>query len=79
MGFEMESSLPHPVWTIDAHGQEGWKKTKDLEVGDRIAIARSMEVWGNRDPLNGLSEHMQDWRKRFEGKLGTRPTELEIE
>ena len=45
-GFTLESSLNHPILTKD-----GWKKTGELEVGDKVAIDYGMEVWGNIDPL----------------------------
>jgi len=76
MGFEIESSLPHPVWTIDQMGVQGWKKTEDIRTGDRIAIARDMEVWGGVDPLGGLDEHMSAWHKQFDGKRGRKARAL---
>lgn len=76
MGFEIESSLPHPIWTIDEAGNQGWKKTEDIRAGDRIAIARGMEVWGDSDPLDGLDEHMATWHKQFDGKPGRQVKEL---
>jgi intein/homing endonuclease len=62
MGFEIEASLPHQVWVMSKSGVDGWKTTQDLEVGDRIAISRGMEVWGNRDPLEGWGAHVKKWR-----------------
>jgi intein/homing endonuclease len=79
MGFEIEASLPHPVWTIDAGGIEGWKKTSDIQVGDRIAIARGMEVWGEKSPLDGWKQHAENWRKQFVGKRGPKPERLTLE
>lgn len=60
-GFELEASLPHPVWTIDNEGHQGWKKTCDLKVGDRVAIARGMEQWGNKSIMDGWEEHYEKW------------------
>jgi intein/homing endonuclease len=79
MGFELEASLPHPVWTINAEGEMGWKKTEDICVGDRIAIARGMEVWGDEDPLDGWGEHVSAWREQFVLKRGPKPVELSFE
>lgn len=64
-GFEIESSLPHPLWTIDEHGNECWKKTEDLKVGDRVAIARGMEQWGNQSIMKGWEEHYAGWKKQY--------------
>lgn len=64
-GFEIESSLPHPLWTIDENGVEGWKKTEDLKEGDRIAIARGMEQWGNHQITEGWEEHFAEWKKQY--------------
>jgi hypothetical protein len=79
MGFEMESSLPHPIWTVGADGKECWKKTEEITPGDRVAIARGMEVWGGQDPLKGWGEHAAVWREQFKGKQGPQPTRLQIE
>ena len=64
-GFEIEASLPHPLWTIDENGNEGWKKTEDLQVGDRVAIARGMEQWGNQSIMQGWEEHYAEWKKQY--------------
>lgn len=58
-GFYLEASHPHPVLTID-----GWKQMKDLKVGDRVAIARGMDVWGNEDVLKGWKEHYSEWKSK---------------
>lgn len=79
MGFELESSLPHPVWTIDQNGNQSWKKTEEIAVGDRVAIAREMEIWGNEDPLKGWNEHVENWRQQFKDKNGPKPKELKHE
>ncbi len=76
MGFEIEASLPHPIWTIDQNGKEGWKKTEDICVGDRVAIARGMEVWGDVDPMADYEIHIEEWRKKFVNKRGPNPKEL---
>lgn len=68
-GFEIESSLPHPLWTIDENGVECWKKTEDIKVGDRIAIARGMEQWGNHAITEGWEEHFSKWKKNFRKSL----------
>lgn len=76
MGFSLEASLPHPVWVMEKDGTEAWKKTGDLATGDRIAIARGMEVWGNKNPLEGYTDHAKAWRSSFKGKRGPKPKEL---
>lgn len=54
-GFELESSLPHPVLVMGNDGVQTWKNTRDLVVGDRIAIDRGMDIWGDIDPSEGFS------------------------
>lgn len=76
MGFQLESSLPHPIWTMDASGETGWKKTEDITKGDRVAIARGMDVWGGQDPLKGWDTHRDQWARQFEGKRGPKPKPL---
>lgn len=58
-GFYLEGSYPHPIYTIN-----GWKKIEDIKVGDRVAIARGMEVWGNEDVLAGWDEHYKEWKSK---------------
>nr|DAM63275.1 MAG TPA: Large subunit terminase [Caudoviricetes sp.] len=74
MGFKMESSLPHPIWTIDENGVEGWKKTEDLKIGDRVAIARGMEQWANKSIMTGWEDHYQDWYDKLPRKIKIKPT-----
>lgn len=76
LGFELESSLPHPIWVMGENGNQVWKKTKDLVIGDRVSIARGMEVWGDKEPLDGWAAHVDNWRKGFVGKLGPKPRGL---
>lgn len=77
-GFELEASLPHPVLVMGDDGIPAWKKMRDLAVGDRIAIDRGMEIWGDVDPLNGWAEHVAEWRKRFDGKRGPKPAQINV-
>lgn len=76
MGFEIEASLPHPMWVMSEDGQQGWKKTEEIESGDRIAIARGMEVWGGKDPMSGWKSHRQEWIKQFDGNVGPKIKEI---
>ena len=43
LGRYVDSTLSHPYLTID-----GWRKLDELKVGDRIAVPRRIEVFGNR-------------------------------
>jgi hypothetical protein len=76
MGFAIEASEPHPMMVMGEHGVPVWKRSDQLQVGDRVAIGCGMEQWGNEDPLAGLDGHMQAWHKQFEGKPGPKPTRL---
>lgn len=76
MGFELEASLPHPVWVMGKDGIPCWKATKDLQVGDRIAIDRGMEVWGDKDPLNGWAAHYKALQAE---KWGSALADLEVD
>jgi replicative DNA helicase len=47
-GLYTEPSETHPYFTL-----EGWKKVKDLKIGDRIAIARNYDCFDNlRSPIS---------------------------
>ena len=75
-GFQIEASEPHPVMVMKEHGTPVWKRTDQLEVGDRVAIGRGMEQWGGKDPLAGFDGHIDKWRESFRGKRGPKPTAL---
>lgn len=75
-GFQIEASEPHPVMVMKEHGTPVWKRTDQLEVGDRVAIGRGMEQWGGQDPLAGFDRHIDKWRESFRDKRGPKPTAL---
>lgn len=75
-GFQIEASEPHPIMVMQEHGTPVWKRTDQLEVGDRVAIGRGMEQWGGQDPLAGFDGHIGKWREGFRGKCGPKPTAL---
>lgn len=54
-GFELEASLPHPIWTVNKYRQEWWKRCGDLKQGDFVVIARGMERWGNKVVIDSLA------------------------
>jgi replicative DNA helicase len=43
LGRFVDSTLSHPYLTID-----GWRKLLDLNVGDRVAVSRLIDVFGER-------------------------------
>ena len=63
MALKLSPSLPHPLWTIDENGVECWQKTEDIQAGDRIAIARGMEQWGDHAITEGWEEHFSKWKR----------------
>lgn len=42
LGRKVETTITHPFLTI-----EGWKKLEDIEVGEKIAVPRILNVFGN--------------------------------
>ncbi|HSK71781.1 MAG TPA: replicative DNA helicase [Pyrinomonadaceae bacterium] len=44
LGREIETTITHPFLTIN-----GWKKLANLKVGDKIAVPRIINVFGNDD------------------------------
>lgn len=77
-GFELEAALTHPVLVMGSGGLPEWRKMPDLCVGDRVAVDRGMEVWGNVDPLAHWADHVSAWRKQFDGKRGRNPTTVNV-
>lgn len=45
LGKEIKTTITHPFLTI-----EGWKPLKDIRVGDRVAMARRIPIFGNTSP-----------------------------
>lgn len=76
-GFKLESSMPHPIWVMGADGAPCWKTTETIEIGDRVAIARGMEVWGGIDPLAGWDAHISAVRDERAGKQGAQAIRIE--
>ena len=50
-GFQIECSHNHPLLSVE----KKWKKCGELNLGDKLAIDRGMEVWGSYDPLHGYN------------------------
>ena len=63
-GFRLESSLRHPILVMNERGGYEWRRSENVRVGDRVAIARGMNVWGNQDPLEGWQQHIEAWRAK---------------
>jgi DNA mismatch repair protein MutS len=51
LGFTLEGTPDHKVWTRREDGTEGWTRLGDLRPGDWVALARGFECWGNRTEL----------------------------
>ena len=44
LGREIETTITHPFLTIN-----GWKKLKEIEVGEKIAVPRTLNVFGTEE------------------------------
>lgn len=51
LGRQVETTLTHPFLTID-----GWKPLDEIQVGDRVAVPRELEVFGDDDLPEELLE-----------------------
>jgi DNA mismatch repair protein MutS len=58
LGFTLEGTPDHKVWTRREDGSEGWTRLGDLRPGDWVALARGFECWGNQTELPAPSN---DW------------------
>jgi DNA mismatch repair protein MutS len=52
LGFTLEGTPDHKVWTRREDGSEGWTRLGDLRPGDWVALARGFECWGNQTELH---------------------------
>jgi replicative DNA helicase len=59
LGRYVDSTLSHPYLTID-----GWRKLAELKVGDRVAVPRRIDVFGDRrlrdDEVESLARASRD-------------------
>ena len=64
-GFTLEGSFQHRV--LDG---KNWRRLDELKIGDEVAIAHSMEVWGKKNLLKGFrfkkSRHANNKRRATE-------------
>ncbi|MCL6536461.1 MAG: DNA mismatch repair protein MutS [Armatimonadetes bacterium] len=58
LGFTLDGTPDHKVWTRREDGTEGWTRLGDLRPGDWVALARGFECWGNQTELPAPSN---DW------------------
>lgn len=77
-GFEMEASLIHPVLVMGENGVPAWVRLSDLKVGDYVAIARGMDVWAWKDPLDGFEQHLKDFRSTANGNTAKMSGEFKM-
>jgi DNA mismatch repair protein MutS len=57
LGFTLEGTPDHKVWTRREDGSEGWTRLGDLRPGDWVALARGFECWGNQTELPTFDPH----------------------
>lgn len=62
-GYRLESTLKHPILVMGEDGAPVWKKTKELQIGDYVAIGRGMDVWGDCDPIRKFKTASNKRRK----------------
>ncbi|HIC95585.1 TPA: hypothetical protein EYP12_03025, partial [Candidatus Bipolaricaulota bacterium] len=48
LGYSIEGTKEHPIWVRDQTGREGWARLGELTEGDFVAIARDIDLWGDR-------------------------------
>lgn len=52
IGLEIETSLNHPLLTVNENGDLEWKQSKDITTNDYVVIRRGDNVWGNKTKLD---------------------------
>jgi intein/homing endonuclease len=62
-GYLIEGTLNHPLLTMGEDGVPAWTELQDIHVGDYIAIARGMDVWGDEDPSIGFQVKEKEERR----------------
>ncbi|MCS7209337.1 MAG: DNA mismatch repair protein MutS, partial [Fimbriimonadales bacterium] len=65
LGFTLEGTPDHKVWTRRHDGTEGWIPLGELREGDYVALARGFELWGNQTELPYLDQRGWHGNTRF--------------
>jgi intein/homing endonuclease len=80
-GFALEASHRHPILAMTERGTYDWRRSDAVKPGDRVAIARGMNVWGGKDPLTDWPAHIEDWRATQTKSYtqGPRATQINID
>lgn len=65
MNYQLECSLIHPVLVMRG-GNPMWIRSRDLVIGDFVAIQRGMDCWGNETDISDCRPNINDqtWRYR---------------
>jgi hypothetical protein len=61
-GLVHESTLDHPIYTIDSSGI-GMKKSSDIHVGDFVRVDYGMDIYGQLQRIDYEDEYTDDYGK----------------
>lgn len=64
-GYEIHSSLKHPLLVMNNNGKIEWKKSSDIQIGDYLLVNRKNNVWGTT--LN-LDIDMEGFLNKFKSQ-----------
>lgn len=70
-GYEIETTLNHPLLVMTESGQVEWRKAEGIAVGDYVPINRDNDIWGDETRLDidmeaFLQGHSDIVRRRLE-------------
>lgn len=52
----------HPLMTLASNGEYVWKRADEVKIGDRIAISRGADLWGNCIDISGFVPLSKSYR-----------------
>lgn len=51
-GYKLEGTYNHPILVMDKSGEMQMRPLSDIQIGDRVAINRTIDLWGEHDDLS---------------------------
>ncbi|GIV95599.1 MAG: hypothetical protein KatS3mg057_0256 [Herpetosiphonaceae bacterium] len=58
LGYQLEGTPEHRVWVRFPDGNEGWKRLGEVDEGDRLAIERQIDLWGQITKIQSPTAEM---------------------
>jgi ribonucleoside-diphosphate reductase alpha chain len=69
-GYEIQSSLKHPLLVMNKNGDIEWKMSAEIQIGDYLLINRNNNIWGNNLKLNfNMDNFLKELKPQSSSKI----------